>query len=597
MKKNKRWLLFVLVLCVFTGWMIKKNAASSIIISSSDVTAKYTSIVEVPVNITNNTGLMGFGFEVLYDEEFLEPISVEGGSLVNSGTFDDSIGTKYDNPFRVVWADTKSMIGNGKLFTLKFTAKKSGKTAIKISSMNNDTYDGNYNKVSIDENSVNVNIVCTHSYVEKIEQAATCTAKGIKSYTCSVCGDTYEEYITPIPHTYVTTTTNPTCTKNGLKTHKCSVCGYSYSEVIAAKGHQYKSVVTVPTCTAKGYTTYTCAVCGDSYVSDYTDMTNHTVVKDEKIEPTCIKTGLSEGSHCSVCGKIIVEQKVLDKIDHDYKKETVFPTCDKRGYDVYTCSMCGDSYIDNYVNALGHTIVIDAYKAPTCIEAGFTEGSHCSVCEKIITEQQGIPKLNHVYDKEVIKPTCTKQGCTIYTCKYCGDNYIEDVMQPIGHEYIIMSVQPATEIETGLEFYQCKNCKDTYTKEIPVLETTKKDEPITETTKKDKPTTGTVIRIISSSINVEKVSLTKVKNVKGKKIKMSWQKVKGISGYEIQYAINRKFTKTLKKANVKKTAKSKVIKKLKKKKKYYFRIRAYRIVNGNKKYGLWSKVKKIKIKK
>ena len=102
--------------------------------------------------------------------------------------------------------------------------------------------------------------------------------------------------------------------------------------------------------------------------------------------------------------------------------------------------------------------------------------------------------------------------------------------------------------------------------------------------------------------NTPKVSLKSVKNVKGKnvkgkKVKLTWKKVKNISGYEIIYATNKKFTKSKKTVKVKSSKNSKVITKLKKKKKYYFKIRAYRITSGKKVSGAWSKIKSVKIKK
>lgn len=102
--------------------------------------------------------------------------------------------------------------------------------------------------------------------------------------------------------------------------------------------------------------------------------------------------------------------------------------------------------------------------------------------------------------------------------------------------------------------------------------------------------------------NVEKKKVTKpavvkslsVKNKKKKAI-LSWKKVKDAKGYHIQYALNKKFTKKKKTKLIKKNKIT--IKNLKKKKTYYFRVRAYKL-NGKKKvYGKWSKVKKIKIKK
>ena len=44
---------------------------------------------------------------------------------------------------------------------------------------------------------------CSHSYTSKVTTAATCTASGIKTYTCSKCGNSYNESIAPLGHNYV----------------------------------------------------------------------------------------------------------------------------------------------------------------------------------------------------------------------------------------------------------------------------------------------------------------------------------------------------------------------------------------------------------
>ena len=85
------------------------------------------------------------------------------------------------------------------------------------------------------------------------------------------------------------------------------------------------------------------------------------------------------------------------------------------------------------------------------------------------------------------------------------------------------------------------------------------------------------------------------KNVKKKRVSLKWQKVAKAKGYQIQYALDRKFKKSRKTKNTSKT--SYTIKKLKKKKTYYIRVRAYAIINGKKVYGNWCKAKKIKIKR
>ena len=86
------------------------------------------------------------------------------------------------------------------------------------------------------------------------------------------------------------------------------------------------------------------------------------------------------------------------------------------------------------------------------------------------------------------------------------------------------------------------------------------------------------------------MKIKSVKNVKKKTVSIKFQKVKDAKKYKIQYATNKRF----KKAKVRVCKKTSYqIKKLKKGKVYYVRVRA---VNG-KKQGKWSKVSRIKIRR
>lgn len=78
---------------------------------------------------------------------------------------------------------------------------------------------------------------------------------------------------------------------------------------------------------------------------------------------------------------------------------------------------------------------------------------------------------------------------------------------------------------------------------------------------------------------------------------ITWKKMKGVNGYQVICGTNKKCTKGKKTVNVSASAKSATIKKLKKGKTYYFKVRAYKKYNGEKFYGAWSKAKKVKIKK
>ena len=96
-----------------------------------------------------------------------------------------------------------------------------------------------------------------------------------------------------------------------------------------------------------------------------------------------------------------------------------------------------------------------------------------------------------------------------------------------------------------------------------------------------------------------KAKIASVRNNKSKSFVVIWKKIKEAKGYEVQYALNKKFTKSKKTKAI--TSASKVsltVKKLKKGKTYYVRVRAYNNDSkGSKAYGKWSAVKKIKIKK
>ena len=113
------------------------------------------------------------------------------------------------------------------------------------------------------------------------------------------------------------------------------------------------------------------------------------------------------------------------------------------------------------------------------------------------------------------------------------------------------------------------------------------------------PTQPTTTTPTTSAKAVAKPKSAKFKKVKSAKkaISVEWKKVSGVKGYQIQVATDKKFKKNKKTVNIKKQKTTKTtVKKLKAKKKYYVRVRTYKIVNGKKVYSSWSKVKSVKTK-
>ncbi len=128
-----------------------------------------------------------------------------------------------------------------------------------------------------------------------------------------------------------------------------------------------------------------------------------------------------------------------------------------------------------------------------------------------------------------------------------------------------------------------------------------KDEPVTvpPTTTEETSAQPTTKAPAKTTTHVTpkkpaKVSIKKIKYKKKRKVYLKFKKVSGAKGYQIRYSDEKSFdgywTKTTKKTTI-------TIKKLDKNTKYYFKVRAYKLVNNQKIYGDWSKKKKVKVKK
>ena len=93
-------------------------------------------------------------------------------------------------------------------------------------------------------------------------------------------------------------------------------------------------------------------------------------------------------------------------------------------------------------------------------------------------------------------------------------------------------------------------------------------------------------------------AITSLSNKKGRKLTVRWFRDSNAKGYEVQYATNSKFTKNKKKKMVYRNTGSVTLKKLKKKKTYYVRVRSYNVTGDGKiVYSGWSTKRKIKIKR
>lgn len=135
-----------------------------------------------------------------------------------------------------------------------------------------------------------------HTFVFTKNVAPSCTEAGYDLYTCRDCGASEQRNVKPaLGHKWDSgkVTTEPTETAPGVRTYTCTVCGEVKTEVIPATGaHTHKwdagKVTTAPTATTPGVRTYTCTICGQT--------------KEEVIPPTGGSTVCPGGPSCPSYG-------------------------------------------------------------------------------------------------------------------------------------------------------------------------------------------------------------------------------------------------------------------------------------------------------
>ena len=300
----------------------------------------------------------------------------------------------------------------------------------------------------------------------KITKAATCTAAGTKTYTCTRCKKTRTETIAATGHKAVKdAAVAATCETTGkTEGSHCSVCNtvIKAQTTTAALGHSWDSgkVTKAATCTAAGTKTYTCSRCKKTRTETIA-ATGHKAVKDAAVAATCETTGKTEGSHCSVCNTVIKAQTTTAALGHswDSGKVTKAATCTTAGTKTYTCTRCKKTRTET-IAAAGHKAVKDAAVAATCETTGKTEGSHCSVCNTVIKAQTTTAALGHSWDggKVTKAATCTAAGTKTYTCTRCKKTRTETIAAT-GHKAVKDAAVAATCETTGkTEGSHCSVC-------------------------------------------------------------------------------------------------------------------------------------------
>ena len=218
-------------------------------------------------------------------------------------------------------------------------------------------------------------------------------------------------------------------------------------------------------------------------------------VTDKSVDATCTATGLTQGSHCSICNEVIVQQNIVPATGHKLTATAAkAATCAATGNIAYwTCATCKKYFSDkdgkneitqaqtvvakNANNHVGGTEIRNQ-KAATCKETGYTGDTYCKGCGVKTKSGTSIAKLTTHTPKaavkeNVVKETCGKAGSydSVVYCSVCGVTLSREqktVAATGNHTWSAWTTtQAATCTKAGSKTRKCAICTATEAQSIP----------------------------------------------------------------------------------------------------------------------------------
>ena len=475
----------VLAIVLLTGSVLI-FADETAVMTIDDVSGFPGDTVVVNVGLENlpENYVSGAQFRVSYNTDVLELISVDEfcGILTGGGQGKNDLSV---NPYIISYGDGISVIntdtsGPIAAFTFRILENaEEGSTSEVILEYDQITSANDYaDEIQVAAESVSGTVtilssVHEHEYGEwETITEATCTEEGLRSRTCTICGNKESEAIEKTDHdlTDWIVKKSADCTESGSKIKKCKRCGEDLvEETIAATGHvSTTEVIDEATCTEEGKSQTVCTICESVLGENTIPAKGHTpgdwVVEREA---TCSQDGL-RARYCVDCGELIETQVTDEALGHIEGEWTVEiePTCEGEGEKILTCSRCGDVIDVVYIDPLGHAYGDWVTIKEATIDVEGLQERTCATCENV--EKRVIPKIgheacDHIFNGEeefTPEPTCTDSGIKRVYCSVEGcDAYVEEAVPAAGHvegEWVT-TIQPSC-TEGGEETLYCGEC-------------------------------------------------------------------------------------------------------------------------------------------
>lgn len=266
--------------------------------------------------------------------------------------------------------------------------------------------------------------------------AATCESEGTRTYTASFENsklfETQTKTVVDAPalgHNYLLPIY--AWSANGSSCAAMAICLHDATHTVTESATVTSEVTIAATCEGMGATTHTASFENEVFETQTKVVVDlpalgHTVVVDDAVAATCESYGLTEGSHCSVCGHVFKAPNILPALPHtEVVDAAVEPTCTVAGKtEGKHCDVCGTVLqAQERIPALGHTVEIDLAVPATCTVTGCTDGRHCAVCNTVLVAQKEVPAFGHEFGEYVYNNDATTEadGTETALCRHgCG---------------------------------------------------------------------------------------------------------------------------------------------------------------------------------
>ncbi len=349
-----------------------------------------------------------------------------------------------------------------------------------------------------------------------------------------------------------------------------------------------------PSCTKA----QSCTACGQ----ELQPALGHVPVADAAEAATCTAEGKTEGSHCAACGVVLVKSEKIPALGHDWSPQEVRPaTAAEDGMVSKSCKACGEQVGEKICRPASIRLSADSYvydgkeKRPAVTVIG-SDG------KKISSQFYTVAYRDN-------REVGTAAAVISFTGNYAGTMEATfAIRRQAEPQKINISKASRIVLAQTSYTYNGKGKKPSVSVYLGGRKlTANKDYKVSyQNNKNVGKATATVTGIggymgkIKKSFQIlpQGTSISKV-TAKSKRLDIRWRRqTKHTTGYQIQYSANSKFAKgTTILKTVKKASSAKLsIKKLKPKKRYYIRIRTYKIVKGVAYASSWSKAKSIRTK-